>query len=325
MVLQSIKSVFAIMTLIVIGFCFAGKQWFGKPGTDFLSKFTVEATLPFYMFYNIYNDIGSREALLALIFKLPVTFVLILLCIGLAALTGVILRVEPGRRNTFAAAAGFPNVVFIGFPVIQALWGDGITSVGVIYYISSTILFWTIGIWLLQRDGKAKSAGNGGLFSNLRMLVSPPIVGMVLGMAAIFIGLRLPDFVLRPLSMISQVTSPLSLVFIGSVIRSMDFKTMRLGRDLFAALAMRFVIVPAACVVFLNLMPITSEMRQVFFMLSTMPAMAQMGIMARQYDSDYEFACTVITVTTIISMLTIPVFMFIMQHFAVFDTGWALL
>jgi len=53
-------------------------------------------------------------------------------------------------------------------------------------------------------------------------------------------------------------------------------------------------------------------------MLSSMPAMAQMGIMARQYDSDYEFACTVITVTTLISMVTIPVFMLLMQHFAFF-------
>lgn len=324
MVLQSIKSVFAIMTLIFIGFYFAGKKWFGKPGTDFLSKFTVEATLPFYMFYNIYKDIESREALASLIVRLPVTFVLILLCLGLAALAGAALRVKPGRRNTFVAAAGFPNVVFIGFPVIQALWGDGITSIGVIYYISSTILFWTIGIWLLQRDGTPAEKEKSSFLSNLKMLVSPPIMGMVLGMAAIFLGIQVPDFVLRPLSMISQVTSPLALVFIGSVIRSMDVKTMKLGRDLFAALAMRFLIVPAACIIFLNLMPITVKMRQVFFMLSTMPAMAQMGIMARQYDSDYEFACTVITATTIISMLTIPVFMFVMQHFAVFDTGWVL-
>ena len=98
----------------------------------------------------------------------------------------------------------------------------------------------------------------------------------------------------------------------------MDLKTITLGRDLYAALAMRFVVVPVACVVFLNLVPVPKEMKEVFFMLSSMPAMAQMGIMARQYDSDYEFACTVITVTTLISMVTIPVFMLLMQQFAFF-------
>ena len=128
MVLDSIKSVFALMALIASGFYFAGKPWFGKQGMDFLSKFT--------MFYNIYKDVGTRESLISLVSKLPVTFGLILLCLALAALMGVLLKVDGKRRYTFVAASGFPNVVFIGFPVIQALWGQGITSIGVIYYIA---------------------------------------------------------------------------------------------------------------------------------------------------------------------------------------------
>ena len=46
--------------------------------------------------------------------------------------------------------------------------------------------------------------------------------------------------------------------------------------------------------------------------------MAQMGIMARQYNRDYEFACTIITMTTVISMLTIPLFMYLIQQFQIF-------
>lgn len=316
MVLQSIKSVFAIMMLILLGFYFAGKKWFGKPGMDFLSKFTVEATLPFYMFYNLYRDIGSREALLSLIFKLPVTFGLILMCIGLAAVISTVFRVREGRHYTFMVASGFSNVVFIGFPVIQALWGDNITSTGVIYYISSTLLFWTVGIALLKKDGKAGEGG--GFLTSLKKILSPPIIGMICGICAILLEVQVPDFVMKPLSMIAGLTSPLALIFIGSVIRNMDLKSLKFGRDLYLALAMRFVILPVASVLYLRMMPVPGEMKQVFFMLSTMPAMTQMGIMSRQLESDYEFACTVITATTIISILTIPMFMYIMQTFSVF-------
>lgn len=316
MVLQSIKSVFAIMMLILLGFYMTGKKWFGKPGMDFLSKFTVEATLPFYMFYNLYSDIEDREALCALVSKLPVTFGLILMCIVLAAAISAAFRVKEGRRYTFVVASGFSNVVFIGFPVIQALWGENITSIGVIYYISSTLLFWTIGISLLQKDGK--SEGRKGFFANLKKILSPPIIGMICAICAILLEVQVPDFIMKPLSMIAGVTSPLALVFIGSVIRNMDFKAMKFGRDLYLALAMRFVLLPVASALYLRVMPVPGEMKQVFFMLSTMPAMTQMGIMSRQLESDYEFACTVITVTTIISILTIPMFMFIMQTFSVF-------
>lgn len=318
MVLQSIKSVFALMTIIALGYYFTGRPWFGKTGMDFLSKFTIQATIPFYMFYNIYRDVGTRENLFDLVTKLPVTFGVTLLSICVGALAGRLFRVDPKRMSTFIAASAFPNVVFIGFPVIQALWGENISTVGVVFYIANTVTFWTIGIWLLQRGKVQNTDGNSQFVENLKKLINPPIIGMTCGIIAVLLEIQVPDFVQKPLSMISGVTSPLALFFIGSVIRNMDKSSMKFGRDLFAALAARFILVPIVSVLFLRMMPISVEMKQVFFMLSTMPAMTQMGIMARQYDSDYEFACTVITMTTIISMLTIPVFMFIMQTFSVF-------
>ncbi len=318
MVIQSIKSVFALMTIISLGYYFAGKPWFGKTGMDFLSKFTIQATIPFYMFYNIYKDVGTRENLFALVMMLPVTFGVTIMCIGVGALASKLFRVSEKRSSTFIAASAFSNVVFIGFPVIQALWGEEVSTIGVIYYIANTVTFWTIGIWLLQRGKVEPVAGKSQFVENLKKLINPPIVGMVCGILVVLVGIELPDFVQKPLTMISGVTSPLALFFIGSVIRNMDKSSMAFGRDLFAALATRFVLIPVASVLFLRVMPVSVEMKQVFFMLSTMPAMTQMGIMARQYDSDYEFACTVITMTTIVSMMTIPVFMYIMQTFAVF-------
>lgn len=313
MVLQSVKSVLALMMLIAAGFYFSGRPWFGKTGMDFLSRFTVEATIPFYMFYNIYRDIESREALLSLMGRLPVTFGVILLCIGLAALAAWLLKIRQGRRCTFITASGFPNVVFIGFPVIQSLWGERATTIGVVYYISSTVLFWTIGVWLLARDGAAGTKAGDSLSENLKKLFSPAVIGMLVGMAAVFFRIPVPDVLMTPLAMISGVTSPLALIFIGSVIRNMDKESLRFDRDLLAALIMRFFVVPAAAALFLKAMPVSTEMKEVFFMLSTMPAMTQMGIMAREYGSDYEFACTVITVTTLAGMVTIPVFMYLMQ------------
>lgn len=137
-------------------------------------------------------------------------------------------------------------------------------------------------------------------------------------MAAVFFRIEVPDFILKPLSMISGVTIPVGTC----VYRKRDPEHGNIidqdRKDIVVAVLMRFIMVPATAVVFLRLLPVTQEMREVFFMLTVMPAMAQMGIMAREYDRDYEFACTVITVTTVISMVTIPVFMYLMQTFVIF-------
>lgn len=318
MVLQSVKSVFALVAMIAVGYYFAGKPWFGKPGMDFLSKFTIDITIPFYIFYNIYKDIGTRARLIELVLQLPVSFGLFLACIAVTALFAALIRVNRGRRYIFVVASAFPNVVFIGFPVIQALWGEGITSVGVPYYIASTFLFWTIGVWLLQKDAQSGGAEKTSFFANLKQLFSPTMIGMLAAIAVILLGIRIPDIVVTPLSMISGVTSPTALIFIGSVIRNMDKSAIRFGRDIYAALIMRFVLIPVVAAVFLRMMPVTVEMKQVFFVLSTMPSMTQMGMMAKEYGSDYEFACTIIMLTTIIGMMTIPLFMFIMQTFSIF-------
>ena len=285
---------------------------------DFLSKFTVQVSVPCYMFYNIYGDIESRRALLELAVKLPVTFGAILLNLAVTAVAAGILKIGEGRRSTFVAAAGFSNVVFIGFPVIQSLWGEEITSIGVIYYISSTLLFWTLGIRLLQKDSRLPEKGGSSFSESLKKILSPPVAGLLAGIVVVMLELRIPDFILEPMGMLKSVTSPLAMVFIGSVIRNMDIRHMKFGRDLYAALGMRFLVLPVVTAVFLRAMPVPGEMKEVFFVLSTMPSMTQMGIMAKEYESDYEFACAVITGTTIISMLTIPVFMYIMQTFHVF-------
>ena len=318
MVIQSVKSVFTLMVLIMTGYVFTGKKWFGKSGSDFLSKFTVQVTVPCFVFYNMYVDVASREALLDLFSKLPVTFGSILVSLLAVAIVGKICHVDPVRKGTFVAAAGFSNVVFIGFPVIQSLWGESITSIGVIYYMSSTLLFWTVGIALLRKDCKTKVTGKDAWKQDLKKIFAPPMIALIAGIVVVLLQIPIPDIVLSPMKLLKSITSPLAMVFIGSVIRTMDLKSLKFGRDLYLALAVRFIILPVITVFYLNCWPIPGRMKEVFFVLAAMPSMTQMGIMAREYESDYEFACTVIATTTFISLLTIPLFMYILTEFSVF-------
>ena len=118
---------------------------------------------------------------------------------------------------------------------------------------------------------------------------------MFLGMAAVFFRIEVPDFILKPLSMISGVTSPLALVFIGSVIRNMETSSIRIGKDIVVAVLMRFIMVPATAVVFLRLLPVTQEMREGILHADRDAGDGTDGDHGAEYDRDYEFACTVIT------------------------------
>ena len=89
-------------------------------------------------------------------------------------------------------------------------------------------------------------------------------------------------------------------------------------RDLRVLLPYKYLFSPvlAACVCWL--LPVTPFMKQVFFIQASMPAMAQLPIMAKELDSDYEFASVVTALTTTISILTVPLYIFLMEHTGIF-------
>ena len=185
-----------------------------------------------------------------------------------------------------------------------------------IYYMANTILFWTIGVYLLRCD----SGENVKLVSleGLRKILSPPIIGFLIGVVIVVLNIELPEFIFTPLEMLKQTTTPMAMIFIGSIISNADFKSMKLSKDLALILIVRFIVSPIFMAVVCMLLPIDQMMKQVFFVLATMPAMTQLGIMSKESDSDYEFASVVVAVTTTVSMVAIPVYMYIISTFHLF-------
>ncbi len=316
MVFQAVQSVLSLLILIAVGFFVTKKPWFGKTGSDLLSKFTVKIAIPVYMTYNVITTCETKDKLFELFQSLPIPFVTILLSLLLGLLLARLFRVERERRGVFINAVTFSNTVIIGFPVISSLFGDAATPDGMIYYMANTILFWTIGVYLLRCD----SGQRVKLISweGIKKIFSPPIIGFLLGVVIVLLRIELPQFLFSPLEMIKQTTTPLAMIFIGSIIRNADFKTMKLTKDLGIILAVRFILSPIFMAGVCMLLPIDPLMKQVFFVLATMPAMTQLGIMSKESGSDYEFASVVVAVTTSVSMVAIPIYMYLISVLHIF-------
>ena len=49
------------------------------------------------------------------------------------------------------------NTIFVGLPINQALFGDASIPYVLIYYMCNTTFFWTLGTYLIQRDGEGEA------------------------------------------------------------------------------------------------------------------------------------------------------------------------
>jgi hypothetical protein len=105
------------------------------------------------------------------------------------------------------------------------------------------------------------------------------------------------------------MTTPLSMLFIGIVIARVQWKAIRFEMDFLAILAGRFLVTPALMFFFVRSLDFPLLMKQVFLMQAAMPAMTQNPILAEAYGADAEYTAIGTSLTTVLSMLSIPIYM----------------
>lgn len=319
MVGSAIEGVLPLLLLIAVGYFLCGAKWFAAHGPNIFSKYAVTIGIPCYMLVSIYENCENRERLLEIYGALPIPVATMLTSLLFALLLVRVFKIRPGRKGVFINAVMFCNSVIVGFPVIYAMLGEKALPDAMVYYIANTALFWIVGVYYLRKDQNEETRFLSA--ANLKQIFSPVLIAFFLGTLLVLFSVEIPKVLLSPLQSIGRTASPISILFIGCIIRQTDLKEMQLSRDLLLILLVRFLLSPVLMLLVCWKLPITVQMKQVFFIYSTMPAMTQVGIMAKECGSDYKFASVVVSVTTLMSLFFIPIYMAIMQSLGFFGQG----
>jgi hypothetical protein len=176
------------------------------------------------------------------------------------------------------------------------------------YYFANTCLFWTAGNYFIGKDGALSDIK---LFSlnSLKNTMSPPVISVFIAVIVILLGVHLPDFITSTAKYLGGMTTALSLIFIGVVMVSINLKDVRFTNDVIAILAGRFLISPLLVIAVAVFIPIPDLMKKVFVIQSALPAMTQITLIAKQYETDTEYAALLTAITTVAAIISIPAYM----------------
>jgi malate permease and related proteins len=304
----AIESVFSVLLMIALGFAFAKMGWFEGKASALISRLVVSVALPAYMISNLMGGY-DRARLVSMLPGLPVPFAVMATCYALGAGIAALLGLARGRRGTFASMFALSNTIFIGLPVNLMLFGEESLPYVLLYYIANTTLFWTAGVYGIARDG-AILAGRPlpslVSASGLKRILSPPLVAFLAAVAMIAVGVKLPRAIMDACKTLGGMTTPLSMLFIGIVISRVEWRKLRIERDLVLVLAGRFLLSPALLVLAAYWTGLPLLMKQVFLAQASMPAMTQTPILAEAYGADSEYAGVATSLSTVLSLATIP-------------------
>lgn len=307
--LRSISGILVILGMILVGFIIGEKGWFDDKSRGLLAKLVIQVALPCYMLYTITQRFTAADLLKMLpALRFPALSMVILL--GIATGVARIFAVRQDRRGLFISMFFNSNTIFVGLPINQALFGDTSIPYVLIYYMCNTTFFWTLGTYLIQRDGEGEAQFD--LKTSLKKVFSPPLMGFLLGLVFVMLQIKMPAFLASDLQYLGNLTTPLSMIFIGLSVSHVGVKQLVLGKDQLLILLGRFVVAPLLMASIVYWLPLPNLMKQVFIIQSAMPVMTNAPVVARLYGADSDYAAVMVTETTLATMVVIPILMLLM-------------
>lgn len=304
---KAIESILTVIIMIGVGYYLTSKKWFDNKFSKTLAKLVTCVALPALMFSEIMGNF-TKQKLIELSKGLIAPIMSIVICYVISVIMSKVLRIQRKRRGTFQSMFFNSNTIFIGLPVNMALFGTKSISYVLLYYIANTTFFWTLGVFCISKDSP-KPAGKILSIDTVKRIVSPPLLGFIFAVIFVLINVRLPKFMMDVCNYFGDLTTPLSMIFIGISIYSVKLRNIKLDKDMIGVILGRFVVSPLVMFLIIFHMNLPILMKEVFIMQSAMPVMTNAPIIAKAYDADSEYAAVMVTLTTMLSMITIPIFM----------------
>lgn len=202
-----------------------------------------------------------------------------------------------GEKGVYRYTLAFPNVGFIGYPVAVALYGDGALFYAAILALPFNLLSYSLGPLMLA----------GAARFRWRQLLSPCIVASVLGLVLALTRLRPPAIVGEMLDFVGDITVPLSLLVVGSLLAHMSPGKVLRSPRLWVISALRLLIMPAILCLVLRGMRIEAMVLGIAVSQMGMPVAVNGTLLSMEYGGDTETMAQVTFLTTLGAIVTIPV------------------
>jgi predicted permease len=266
----------------------------------------VRVSLPLFLFSTTVKSY-SQEQLAELGIWVGVGTLTVFLTFLVALSFSRLVRPQGRRKGIYCAAFTASNTMYIGIPINLALFGEKALGPAMAYFLANALFFWSAGNYLMSLDGQVGRAPFIS-FDTLKRLLPPPMIGFIIGIFSVVTGIKPPNFFMAAASNIGAMNTPLALMYIGLGFHGLSLSKLGPAKEIITVLSGRFFICPAITLAFCLWFHAPTLTAQVFTIQSSLPVLAAASIMAGYYRSDPDYASLLVSLSTFLSLITIPLF-----------------
>lgn len=206
-------------------------------------------------------------------------------------------------------AISFNNTGFIGMPFIKEVLGNEALFIATIIELVNDIFIFSIGTMLFQSTLSNKHK------INVKSFLSPGFLSVILGLILFSFHISLPELISKPMGYLSNATTAIAMLIVGAQLGETSLKKLYKEKKSYSISFFRLLIIPFILLVFLFLINKNWTLADsVLVMMFGTPVATCTAIFARQYKSDYHFATKCVMLSTICSVITLPIWLLVTSH-----------
>lgn len=297
-----LKQIVILFVLIFIGVILSKKKVFNdesiKTVTD-LVLYIVAPCVIIKSFIREFNLKTLKQLLLSFLIAIIVHLIFIVLS------TVIFKDSDDARKRVLRFGAVFGNCGFMALPIQESVLGE----TGVFYCASFIAIFnlfsWTYGVIEMSGDKKTMSFK--------KIIYNPGIIGLLIGIVIFVFSIPIPEIVKTPITYFAALNTPIPMLIIGYHLSKSDLKkALRDFKCLFACVA-RLLIFPAISILAIYLFGFRGDLLISTAISVCAPVGAYTTIFASKFNKDTELSVNMVSLSTILSLFTMPVIIFLVQ------------
>ena len=293
------QTMLKLFLLLILGFVLFKCHIFDEYTNKKISALIVNVASPMLIISSIAGVEGSNKSIVFLMIGAG-----ILMYIGFIILGKIINRIFPFPKKdwpVYECMVVFANTGFMGYPVLLDVFGQEAVFYASLIHMAFNFFVYTYAIMCLTK-------GDDSEFKlNFKQLLTPGIILIFVGIFIYLFDIQLPSVLMDTINSVGSLTAPLSMMMIGSSLAVYPIKDSFADWRSYVFAFVRLMIVPFVTMIMCRLLHIDAYYANITIITNAMPVGSMVLMLATQYNANVKIVTRNIVVSTLLSVITIPI------------------
>lgn len=301
------STVVSLFFILLVGFAAAKCGFIDKAFSKKLSTFVICIGQPFLVMGSLvgteYSLGNLKEGGLVVLFALS-----IFAFSGVAAFFAAMPYRNYDERKIAELGMVFANTAFMGYPVLEAVFGDIGRFYGAFYALVFNVVLWTYGVSIMaRRRGDIR-------LSVKKMFLNFGTVPCAIGVLLYVLPFEIPHSIVSAMNLIGGICTPCSMFIIGGLLATIPAKSLFADGKIYYYSLIKLLAIPIAAAAIVRVLGFSPFYVRFAAVMTALPSASTSAMYAEKYDIAPAYGAKIVGVTTFFSAFTVPLVLLFVER-----------